>query len=65
MNSLPEANVEFNNQVISNLKQKVASETPKPKVPYVKPKDFQLSVMNAIQYEPSIVSLLYYYHSLL
>lgn len=51
MNVLPDANLEYNNQVIAILKQKISNETPKPKVPYAKPKDVPLSVMNNIQYE--------------
>ena len=51
MNVLPDANLEYNNQVIAILKQKISNETPKPKVPYAKPKDVPLSVMNSIQYE--------------
>lgn len=41
--------------MIAFLKQKAMSETPKPRIPYMNPKDMQVGVMNPIQYEKGII----------
>ena len=57
LNSLPDASTEYNNQVIAILlKQKASADSPKPKVSAIKPKEEVVAVMNAIDYEKSIIA---------
>ena len=63
---MPDANIDYNNQVIAFLKQKAISETPKPRIPYMNPKDMQVGVMNPIQYEKGIFLVFsFYFYSIL
>ena len=52
--------------MIAFLKQKAMSETPKPRIPYMNPKDMQVGVMNPIQYEKGIFLVFsFYFNSIL
>ena len=66
LNSLPDANTDYNNQVIAILlKQKASADSPKPKVSAVKQKEEVIAVMNAIEYEKSNIPLSFLLFSLL